>query len=123
MIIAALFKAKMDHIAHTKGDNWKQKWKLNELGSLIPCHFKPKYYFKLYKPDYVEGFPYSSTILVFLTSKWHLYQFVMLRFFYFAIVINMANNLWGKLLLSLIVFPILFSVIFELYYKKLKKNG
>ena len=30
------------------------------------------YYLWIYKPKYVEAFPYSSTFLVFLTQGWHL---------------------------------------------------
>ena len=32
----------------------------------------PWYYLYIYKPKYIEAFPYSSTFLVFLTQGWHL---------------------------------------------------
>lgn len=38
---------------------------------------KPWYYFGLFKPEFVEAFPYSSTVLVFLTDKWHFMKWVM----------------------------------------------
>ena len=52
-------------------EGWTAKWK-------YPLKdYKPRwYYFGIIKPKYKERFPYSSTILVFLTDAEHFYQFI-----------------------------------------------
>lgn len=42
------------------------------------------YYLWLYKPDYKEAFPYSTTFLVFITQGWHLLKFAMFQIIGFA---------------------------------------
>lgn len=66
--------------------SWKNKWKLKEV-TLLDKDFMPTkehiveknndrlwYYLWLYRPEYKEAFPYSSTILVWLTDGEHLFQ-------------------------------------------------
>ena len=51
---------------------WKNKWKLDSNGDLIPYGLK-WWHFGIY-PKYEERFPYSSTILVWLTDPEHFFQ-------------------------------------------------
>jgi hypothetical protein len=55
------------------GQAWKNKWKLDEEGRLTTDqgHW---WHFGL-SPLFEERFPYSSTLLVFLTDGEHLFQF------------------------------------------------
>jgi len=53
-------------------NSWKNKWKLDQQGNIIPNSKKLWYYGFLYAPSYIERFPYSSTFLVSLTDLWHL---------------------------------------------------
>jgi hypothetical protein len=46
--------------------SWKNKYKT----PLTP--FKPKWYYPFLAPKLEERFPFSSTMLVFLTDAWHL---------------------------------------------------
>lgn len=55
----------------SKSESWKNKWKLDDKGKIIPNDKKPWYYLWLWKPMYIERFPYSSEFLVFLTDPWH----------------------------------------------------
>jgi len=55
-------------------ESWKNKWKLDADGNLIPNTTKHWYYFGI-NPKYQEKFYLSSTILVFLTDGEHLFQF------------------------------------------------
>lgn len=50
--------------------SWMYKWKTSADVRIV-CTKSPWYYLGLYKPDYVEKFPYSSTVLVFTTDGWH----------------------------------------------------
>ena len=60
--------------------SWKNKWKLDALGNLIPNTEKHWYYFYFFNPKYKERFIYSSTLFVFLTDGEHLFQFIKLKF-------------------------------------------
>ena len=121
LIGAGYAKGRLDYIADTgqKGEDWKNKYKVVD-GKLL----QPKnhwWYFGLYKPKFQEKFAFSSTILVFLTDRWHWWQFAMLRYFYLAIGHGITDNIWQQLGLAFIVFPIVLGITFELVYKCKKK--
>jgi hypothetical protein len=80
------------------------------------------WYLGLYKPRFAERFPFSTTILVAFTDRWHLAQLIMLRFFYLAVAIGVSNSIWWELLLSFVVFPMVIGVFFDFTYCKLKKK-
>lgn len=61
--------------------SWKNKWK-----SPLQPPTKKWYYFG-FLPENEEKFPFSSTILVFLTDAWHLAKFLMLIFISLSIVL------------------------------------
>jgi hypothetical protein len=121
LIGAGYAKGRMDFLADTgeKGKEWKNKYKLIN-GKLQPPN-NHWWYFGLYEPNYQEKFPFSSTSLVFLTDRWHWWQFAMLKYFYFAVSFSITNNLWYQFLLTFIVFPIIVGVTFELVYKCKRK--
>ncbi len=60
--------------------SWEYKWKIP-----LQPPTKKWYYFGVY-PQYEERFPYSSTILVFLTDAWHFFKSLMLFFVMLSIV-------------------------------------
>lgn len=58
------------------GKSWRNKYKKDGDGNLILIKKSPWYYFGLVTPEYKERFPFSSTMLVFLTDAEHLFQFL-----------------------------------------------
>lgn len=122
LIGAGYAKGRLDYIADTgqKGDDWKNKYK-QDNGTLVEAtnHW---WYFGLYKPKFQEKFPFSSTILVFITDRWHWWQFAMLRYFYLAIAHGLSDNIWYQLGMAFIVFPIILGITFELVYKCKKER-
>jgi hypothetical protein len=121
LVLAGLFKGRLDATADTgkKTESWKNKYEVNPDGTLVPIESKNHWwYYGLYKPNYAERFPLSSTALVFLTDDWHKYQFIMYRFLYMAISFGMNKGIISVIFLSFVVFPILMGVSFELAYTK-----
>ena len=121
LVLAGLFKGRLDATADTgkKTDSWKNKYEVNPDGTPVPTESKNHWwYYGLYKPNYAEKFPLSSTALVFLTDDWHKYQFIMYRFLYMAISFGMNKGIISVIFLSFVVFPILMGVSFELAYTK-----
>lgn len=69
------------------------KWKLSsQTKRHIKDNGKQWWYFGLYTPKYMERFPYSSTILVFLTDAFHLFQFLYKKCWFASMSIMM--NIW-----------------------------
>jgi hypothetical protein len=126
LIFAGLCKGKLDAIADngTKDKEWANKWKnINEGWDKKYLKRYHWWYFGLYTPSqHLEKFPFSSTILVFLTDTWHLYQFLMLRYFYLAISVLLTQNILLILFFSFILFPIVVGIPFEIVYTKNKKK-
>ena len=118
MSLAGHFKGRLDALVdeEIKDLEWDKKYDLTKSGET-----KHWWYFGLYKPKFEEKFPFSTTILVFLTDRWHWWQFAMLRYFYLAIANGVTNNIWYQLGLAFIVFPVVLGVTFELVYKCKKK--
>jgi hypothetical protein len=79
------------------------------------------WYLGFHKPEYPEKFPFSSTALVFLTDRWHLSQFIMLRCFYAAIAISITGSFFWALVLIFVVFPMVLGFSFETFYRSLRK--
>lgn len=71
-VAKALSDLSQEGVIYPKSGSWKNKWKLDSKGNIIPYSGKAKWYYLFsYKPMYVERFPYSSTFLVVLTDFWH----------------------------------------------------
>lgn len=111
-------KGRMDAIADegVKSIDWRNKYDINKT------YFNHWWYLGLYKPKYAEKFPFSSTILVFLTDRWHKWQFYMLRCFYMAIVLPISANTFTFLLLSFVIMPIIVGLFFEVSYNRARKT-
>jgi hypothetical protein len=135
IIAIGYFKAKADSLAHSGHFEdtviWKNKWRIVKKQKRngykgdtdflyyfpIKCHsYKVHWwYLWMYKPEYIEKFPFSSTVLVFLTDKWHLYNFFQYRFTHLAIVQGLPISIFNKIGLYFTIW-ILQGIIFELNY-------
>jgi len=125
LLLAGITKGFLDYYADSgvKEKEWRNKYKISEHGDLIKTEdIKHWWYLGLYKPRYAERFPFSTTILVAFTDRWHLAQLIMLRFFYLAVAIGVSNSIWWELLLSFVVFPMVIGVFFDFTYCKLKRR-
>ena len=72
---------------------------------------------KLGRKENGEAFPLSSTVLVFLTDGWHLFQFLFHSCWQMAIAIHFPywfGAFW--------IIKIIFSGIFEQIYSRIKKH-
>lgn len=122
LFLAGMAKAYSDALAdeHIKSSEWKRKYDLTKPVG------KEWWYLGLYKPANAEKFPLSTTVLVFLTDRWHLSQFIMLRCFYTIIAITLFQKLWIILFVIFIAFPIITGLGFEFFYQPfrnyLRKN-
>lgn len=126
LILAAFFNAVMDLSSENlfkktywnKDQSWKNKWKLDADGNLMPP-YKYWWYFGLYKPPYQERFIYSSTVLVFLTDGWHLMQFFFHLCWQLCISFLFGQYWWIALIPIKIVFNVSFQIIYGNWKKKL----
>ena len=112
LLLAGHFKGKMDAVADEgiKNLDWSKKYNFTKLRG------KPWWYFGLYEPKFPERFPFSTTILVFLTDRWHRNQFFMLRCFYLIMAILISSNLLIILLNAFVIMPVLVGIAFEVSY-------
>jgi hypothetical protein len=119
LILAGLFKGHMDALAdeEIKKNDWPNKYNFTK-----PTNTKHWWYLGLYKPKYPEKFPFSTTVLVFLTDRWHRSQFFMLRCFYLAIALPLSANLITALVFAFILFPVLLGLFFEISYTQFRKK-
>ena len=120
LAIAAHFKGRMDAYADMgiKGSTWHQKYDFTKPGTM-----KYWWYLGFYKPRFPEKFPFSSTILVCFTDKWHRAQFFMLRAFYIAIALTLTDNWIWRLAMIFVLFPVWVGVFFEASYEDGRKNA
>jgi hypothetical protein len=119
LVLAAFFKGRLDAIADEEVKNleWDKKYDFTKPGNT-----KHWWYFGLYKPKFPERFPFSATALVFLTDKWHLNQFLMLKCFQGAIAFLIAGNIFTWFLLTFVIFPFINGLVFELTYEDYRKK-
>ena len=123
LILTGIFNACMDTLNHkhkgsifehwgwgSKSDTWKQKYKQND-------------------PKLGEKFPFSKTLLVFLTDGWHFFQMLWRVSFTLAIVfysdwfinlLNIQNTGW---LVLFVWYSVLYLISFNLFYSKLLRYG
>ncbi len=100
-----------------KGQSWTYKWKVNEFGLVVCNREKKWYYLWLYAPPFKERFPYSSTMLVFLTDGWHLLQFIQFKLAILSVVLH-NYPLCLMSILHFFVLVVCFSVGFWVTYEK-----
>lgn len=126
--LAGIFNAVMDKIAFNYSSsifknlnprfwNLKESWKNQWKWPLEP--FTGRYYFGLYKPRYRENFPYSSTVLVWMTDAWHLAKAIMLGLLMLAIT-NYTPVL--GLLLDSLIYYCAFTICFTYFYSYILKS-
>jgi len=96
-----------------KSTGWEFKWKLGEKMN-------------------GEAFPFSSTVLVFLTDGWHFFQFLFLTFMELAIAVSTYNTyhyfefLWDKedtllnIATAFVACKVILSGVFQLSYSLLQ---
>ncbi len=118
LIAAGIAKAWADSLTdeEMKSLDWQNKYDLTSTNK------KHWWYLGLHKPKYSEKFPFSSTALVFITDRWHLSQFIMLRCFYLGIASSITTAISCILLLVFIGFPIILGVAFESFYNRFRKH-
>jgi hypothetical protein len=117
LYLAGMAKAFSDAVTdeNVKNAEWQRKYDFTKPVG------REWWYFGLYKPTNAEKFPFSTTILVFLTDRWHLSQFLMLRCFYTMIAISLFSNIWMILVFVLIIFPVITGMGFESTYQEFRK--
>lgn len=106
IVLAAIFKALMDLSSE---DRFNKSWWDKSTG------WRNKY--KLGKVENGPAFPGSTTVLVFLTDGWHLFQFLFLSCIEMAIAIQFDQWWW-----YFIGIKIILSGSFELIYSQIKKR-
>jgi hypothetical protein len=111
LALAGVCKGFLDAISDcgTKSSEWRNKYDFKRKRN----HW---WYFGLYKPVYSEKFPFSTTLLVSFTDKWHRAQFFMLRFIYLAIAVLMAKTFFLVILLAFVIFPVVMGLPFQITY-------
>ncbi len=97
--------------------SWENKYVSNLFSSFEINHW---WYLGLYRPKFNERFPFSSTILSFVTDAWHFFNFIRYRIVYSYVSLILGFNIWWSLAIVFIFAPILVGVVFELIYKKVK---
>lgn len=107
ILIAAICKAVSDtladHYGHSifrgswwdKSTSWRNKWKNGD-------------------PANGEAFPGSSTVLVFTTDAWHLFNMVQYTAFFLAVVLYQPVFSWW---VDFLIGRVAFGLVFELFYK------
>ena len=107
----------------SKSDSWKSKWKTTHTRLVTATKGDNWWYLGIIKPRYKERFPFSSTILVFVTDFWHLSQFFFLKFILLGAFL--FEPITDIIVIDFIIVYVSMTVPFELTYsfiKKLKKR-
>ena len=98
-IISAVLKALMDYRQFHDIDSWRNKWKNGD-------------------PKQGEKFPFSSTIFVLFTDRWHQYQALFLAAM-FALVVT--HEVQFNIVIDYVILRVIFGLTFESYYRYLKQ--
>jgi len=112
IVLAGVFKGRMDALAdeEMKTFDWHRKY---DFTKEYTCHW---WYLGLIKPMFPEKFPFSSTLLVFLTDRWHMNQFFMQRCLFLAIGLAITPKFILSIFVAFVLFPIIMGVPFESVY-------
>tara|TARA_R110000868_G_scaffold247696_1_gene504076 strand:- start:118 stop:435 length:318 start_codon:yes stop_codon:yes gene_type:complete len=98
--LAAFLKAYMDFLQFSEIDSWRNKWKNGDKRQ-------------------GEKFPFSSTILVFLTDRWHFAQSLFLWTIFVLIVTYKVQYTWW---IDMIGLRFVFGVTFEMWYRYFRRR-
>lgn len=117
LILSSIINASMDIISHKWNQSifsyiknesyirfsnpnisWKNKWKNDD-------------------PKYGEKFFLSSSMFVMFTDLWHLFKFNYLVLLILSIV--SYNNITQHLIFDVLIFYIIYTIFFELFYNKI----
>lgn len=138
LILAGYFNALMDLSSEgqeqifflgrrvkAKADTWEDKWNQIIVNTPAKKHtvftsynLRPWWYLGLMRLPRDEKFPFSSTILVWLTDDWHLFKALFLFCIDTCIVVPLHTQLGWYALLGYLVFPFIRFISFELKYKE-----
>lgn len=118
IVAAGVFKGRMDALAdeELKTIDWHRKY---DFSREYRCHW---WYLGIINPRFPEKFPFSSTLLVFLTDRWHMNQFFMQRCLFLAIGLLITPKLVLSIFVAFVIFPIIMGVPFESVYTWYRKH-
>ena len=111
---------------YIKSKSWKHKWKLDSTNEpIVATKTDNKCYLGIKRPQYVERFPFSSTILVSFTDFWHLIQHLFLSTLVIGGILYEPLEIDNYILMIFVNYVIVLSSLlipFELLYAFLKKR-
>lgn len=118
VVAAGIFKGRMDALAdeEMKTIDWHRKYDFTREHR---CHW---WYLGIINPRFPEKFPFSSTLLVFLTDRWHMNQFFMQRCLFLAIGLLITPKIILSIFVAFVLFPIIMGVPFESVYTWYRKH-
>jgi hypothetical protein len=118
VVAAGIFKGRMDALAdeEMKTIDWHRKYDFTREHR---CHW---WYLGIINPRFPEKFPFSSTLLVFLTDRWHMNQFFMQRCLFLAIGLLITPKIILSIFVAFVLFPIIMGVPFESVYTWYRKQ-
>lgn len=99
---------------------WTSKYK---IPLKVPKKGSHWWYFKLYKPFYNERFPFSTSILVFLTDGVHLYKWIkysIMEIYCSFLICNYFNINYLYIILCFIMLKVLRGIGFNIFFQKNK---
>jgi hypothetical protein len=126
---AGYFNGWMDYIKkfNLDSESWENKWKWfpvfpgDRYTKTRDPYVKRWYYFGLHSPEFKEAFPFSSTILVFLTDEWHGYKWKMFLCYEIVLsymVVHYENiSLWW-IIAGVLILKTIRGIGFTLKYDK-----
>ena len=113
VIISAIAKAVMDKVQF--------HYEMSIFARLNPYFWSPfhswRNKWKEGKPLYGERFLGSTTIFVFLTDAWHLFQFIFLNSLVIGCFLVFRSNTFTNGIIHFIIINIVFRMTFEIFFK------
>ena len=127
-VTAGYFKGMADDLQHDeryRHHEWTKKWKMDGdyPMSYITTQNPHWWYLGLYNTEgfTVERFPFSSTALVWLTDKWHLYNFIQYRIYDLSagvVALGVLQKGFICVLVAMLVLPVLRFAGFQVSYRR-----
>jgi len=101
-------------------DSWVRKYKKarNVQGILTAYDFYPppdNWYYKTFKIDHLEKFPWSATALVFVTDGYHLFQWLFIKFILLGVTVTYNRGLqfdWVGFILLWVTWTVVFNIVY-----------